>query len=65
MLLIHYLRDEVGLPMRGFHVGKHVGYTTDAEKATRASAAGAQATKCGGRIESWEIACLPEQEAHA
>jgi hypothetical protein len=67
-LLIEHLRRDVGLPMGGFgHAFKgsrHVGWTTDEAKATKARDAGAaveHVARDDPRFSGWEISCAEGQ----
>ena len=58
MLLIDYARRDVGMPMRGLHYGRHIGWTTDEKKRDALVAAGANcttATTHSGRVLGYEI----------
>jgi hypothetical protein len=64
MLLLDYARNEVGLPMRGLHAGRHIGWTTDEAKADRMVDAGATVVRGGHadrqeaipvQVPGWEI----------
>lgn len=47
MLLLDYARNDVGLRMGGLHGGRHIGYTTDEEKANAMRDAGASVVGAG------------------
>ncbi len=57
--LLHYARNELGLPMRGIHAGRHIGYTLDAEKATAMRERGAAVIRVAAQTKDgptgWEI----------
>ena len=64
-LLIDYARDVIGLPMRGMHHGRHVGWTTDRVKAERAREAGANISYYESndpRFCGWEVSFAADRE---
>lgn len=64
MMLLDYARDEVGMPVRGFHIGRHVGWTTDPAKADLMREAGATVTGYAhaGWAGGWEVSFAPGAE---
>ncbi len=59
MLLLDYARETVGLPMRGLHLGAHIGWTTNEEKAEKMALAGARRQRIHN---GWDISFAVDAE---
>jgi len=65
MLMIDYARNVVGMPTRGLHMGKHVGWTTDKEKHDLMVSVGADCRIVdaeSGRVIGYEVSFSPGAE---
>ena len=66
---LDYARNEVGVRMGSLHGGRHIGWTTDADKADRLRAAGAVVTTVApmssGGTTGYEVSFSPESTVQA